>query len=83
MEKTTTGTLSDTVYVSQALWKGKVVIVQHSDEDKTLNCKHKLVVMHHYGENGKHYCPTMFLSCCHCGGVAEEPEPYECNRWGN
>ncbi len=83
-----TGTISDTVYVSQGKWKDKLVSVQHTipywakEVDDTLVCEHELEVMHHYGENGIHYCPTMFLMCRHCQGIAEEPEPYECNRWG-
>ncbi len=86
-EEITTGTISDTVYVSQGWWKGKQVTVAHTipywavDKDDTLECKHNLVVMHHYGKGGIHYCPTMFLMCSYCMGIAEEPEPYECNKW--
>ncbi len=83
-----TGTLSDTVYLSEALWKGKHLTVAHTiphwaiEKDDTLNCQHELEVMHHYGEGDIHYCPTMFLQCRYCQGTADEPEPYECNRWG-
>jgi hypothetical protein len=51
---------------------------------------HDIVVMHHnqpkdeddlQGE-GVHYCPTMFLVCQKCFAIGEEPEPFECNRWG-
>ena len=84
----TTGTCSDTVYASQGLWKGKLVTVQNTipcfaiDKDDSFDCEHELEVVHHYGEGGKHYCPTMFLMCGHCSGIAGEPEPYECERWG-
>ena len=83
-----TGTLSDTIYVSQGKWKGKIVTVTNHipyfcvDADDSQNCEHELEIMHHQGEGDRHYCPTMFLTCRHCSGMADEPEPYECTRWG-
>lgn len=43
---------------------------------------HELEIVHHYDENGLHFCPTGFVMCSECGAIEEEPEPYECNKWG-
>ena len=61
---------------------GPEAIKWAKEVNDSLHCEHELEVMHHYGDNGVHYCPTMFLACRHCMGIAEEPEPYECNKWG-
>jgi len=77
----TTGTASTTIILSQAKWKGKDITVESS-----LDCPiqgHALEIMHHLGDDGRHWCPTMYLFCPHCNGVAEEPEPYECTKWGS
>ena len=47
-------------------------------------CDHSFKVMHHYGENGEHYCPTGFLMC-HCGevvNISEEQAIELCSLWG-
>ena len=51
----------------------------------TEECEHKHpVVLHHYGKDGLHYCPTMFIQCSECPAIAVEPEeePYTCTLWG-
>ena len=79
------------VVCSPATWKGQTVYVYGDDPYwpvnanevmDVLNCNHELEVMHHHAEGDIHYCPTMFLQCRHCSGIADEPEPYECERWG-
>jgi len=83
IRQTKIGTDSQTHFFSEALWKGKKVWVDSAtDYCWKKGSGHRLEVVHHYGDNGEHYCPTMFLMCELCGGIAEEPEPYECNRWG-
>ena len=36
-------------------------------------CAHHIVVMHHIGEDGKHYCPTGYSWCIKCGEVWDTP----------
>lgn len=68
-----------TTWVNARLWKGKTVLWE-SEHD---SCEHDEVeVMHHYDDDGRHYCPTGFLMCHRCGAVADEPEPSECTLWG-
>lgn len=64
------------LHLTWVKWKNYMVAVQSERE-----CAHKLEIMHHYGEDGKHYCPTGFLLCPWCGGTAVEPKPYECTKW--
>ncbi len=68
-----------TTYVSEAVWRGVTVMVS-SDAPCSIP-GHALEVMHHIGEDGLHYCPTMFLWCGNCAGVASEPEPFSCQKW--
>ncbi len=77
-----TGTNTETIYISVDKWKGRDVCISNPTGTLCAIGKHELEVMHHYGDKGEHYCPTMFLMCHICGGIADEPEPYECNRWG-
>jgi len=77
---TVTGAANTTAFYSPGAWKGGKVWV--SSESVCPVPDHNLEVMHHNGDDGKHYCPTGFLWCPDCAGVAKEPEPYECNRWG-
>ena len=79
--KTETGTDDSTTLCSMGKWKGEDITVSHQDHECPID-GHALEVMHHYGDKGEHYCPTMFLYCPYCGGVADEPEPFECERWG-
>ena len=81
MKEIKTGTNTATYYFSEGRWKDKWIQVTGFNRE-SLYCRHELEVMHHYGDKGEHYCPTMFLICPKCGGIAEEPEPYECKRWG-
>ena len=80
--KNISGTSSETILCSQGLWKGKLITVTNQIESPRLIENHALEVMHHYGDKGEHYCPTQLLMCPYCGGLADEPEPYECNKWG-
>ncbi len=75
-----TGSNARTTYFSQGKWKGQDVWVTDSDCECIEG--HDLQVIHHNGPDDKHYCPTTFLMCHMCGGLATEPEPYECTRWG-
>ena len=64
-------------------WKGQ--LLEFEEDDLFTPCKdgeHNVGVMHHYGEDGKHYCPTQLLYCYRCFVMAEEPEPYVCHLWG-
>ena len=46
------------------------------------DCSHEEIdVVHHYDDEGRHYCPTGFVMCLECGGTGIEPEPHECNLW--
>lgn len=76
-----TGTSSVAIFCSMGKWKGKDIWVTHQTSECPID-GHDLEVMHHFGDDGKHYCPTMFLICPFCGGLADEPEPCECNKWG-
>lgn len=38
--------------------------------------------MHHYGDEGEHYCPTGFMLCHQHGGVGTITGPAVCKRWG-
>lgn len=76
----TTGANSITIYILPAKWKGEDIYLTNCQHP---NCLHPyLDVVHHYDDEGNHYCPTMFLMCPECGGLADEPEPYSCNLWG-
>ena len=75
---------NDTTYVFWIDWKGHRVQMVQEDSDILPLCKdgeHRVIVMHHYGEDGFHYCPTQFLYCPDCFAIGEEPEPYECTKW--
>ena len=80
--KTIAGSGNSTLLGSMGRWKGKDIWVTQT----TTKCRiegHALEVLHHFGDNGnKHYCPTKLLLCPYCGGIADEPEPYGCNKWG-
>ena len=59
---------------------GFVVVTGGPD---TAACGHsEIEVIHHIGPDGKHYCPTGFVMCQDCGARGIEPEPPECERWG-
>lgn len=46
-------------------------------------CLHpNMDVVHHFDDDGNHYCPTGFLLCRECGQPFPEPEPYSCHLWG-
>ena len=68
-------------FSSMGKWKSKEILVTNQVNECPIK-DHDLQVIHHYDDEGKHYCPTMFLMCSYCGGIADEPEPYECNKWG-
>jgi len=76
----TTGTNNETIFCSMGKWKGKDVWVTHQTNPCPIE-GHALEVVHHYGE-GKHYCPTGCLMCAYCGGIVDEPRPYQCEKWG-
>ena len=85
MLRTTTCTSGRTVYVFQVPWKGQAVFLTWDSDGPIERCpdlEHKVEVMHHYGDEGKHYCPTGFLQCDQCGAMGYEPDPPECTRWG-
>ena len=79
---TITGSCNDTIYCSEGTYKGKRLWVTRGDSLCPIG-GHRLEIVHHYGDKGEHYCPTGYLMCPHCGGVADEPEPYGCKKWGN
>lgn len=70
-----------TTFYSQGKWKGQDVWVM-SRISSCLVGGHALEVMHHCDDKGNHYCPTGFLMCAYCGGIADEPEPFQCTKWG-
>ena len=72
---------SITILCSAGKWKGKDIMVTHQMNDCPIE-GHALEIMHHLDNEGRHFCPTMFLICSFCGGLADEPEPYECTKWG-
>lgn len=52
--------------------------------------EHEWVVLHHYGEDGKHYCPTGFVQCAMHGPELEKdpedptpgtPVEWACTEW--
>lgn len=75
----TVGTIVRVRYTSPAMWHGREVVVTSS---VGLACPHVLHVVHHTDDEGRHYCPTGFLMCGLCGGIADEPGPPSCTRWG-
>jgi hypothetical protein len=46
-----------------------------------VSCQHIYDEMHHYGEDGLHYCPTGFASCRKCGEIVTLSNPH-CELWG-
>lgn len=63
---------------STAVWQGVEVKVRADEQ-----CVgHKLEVIHHEDGQSRHYCPTGFLWCPFCAGVAHEPGLPACTRWG-
>ncbi len=77
-----TGATMTTHYIRQVRWRGQRVTV-----DAETPCVHPqgLWVMHHGNDpehRGRHWCPTGWLYCPDCMGLAEEPPPYTCTRWG-
>lgn len=74
-----TGANAETIPWSIGKWKGKEIAVTHQDSECPIE-GHDLEVMHHYDDKGRHYCPTGFLICSLCGGIADEPTPYECTK---
>jgi len=49
---------------------------------EVVNCPHKEIdVVHHFDDEGRHYCPTGFVMCLECGATGDEPEPNECTLW--
>lgn len=72
---------SETIMCSMGKWKGKDILVTDQN-DKCPVEGHALEVMHHFDDDGKHYCPTGLLMCPYCGGIADEPQPYSCLKWG-
>jgi hypothetical protein len=74
-------------------WKGNIVIMTDYAPGQLANCQkygHDIGVMHHNAPIDErnlnagfvHYCPTELLMCYRCFAVGDEPEPFECNRWG-
>lgn len=55
--------------------------VTFESRDAVFGCSHRYETVHHTGDDGKRYCPTGWLMCVHCGGVAEDPTP-SCHIWG-
>ena len=82
IETIVTGSNNKTIFCSQGKWKDKLVWVDNQVEFPCPIEGHALEILHHFGDDGKHYCPTGLLICPVCGGIADEPEPYECNKWG-
>lgn len=79
---TTTHTANNsTLTGSFGRWKGRQVFVRDGGMGMLPCVEHSLRVVHHVDAEGRHFCPTGFLMCDDCGGMAQEPEPYECNRW--
>jgi hypothetical protein len=82
---TETSSNGDTIYAAILPWRGTYVMISHPQgygSLEMLDCPHEIEVMHHLGDDNKHYCPTTFIWCGPCGAVGNEPEPYECERWG-
>lgn len=65
-------------------WRGHTVFVTDAfptpHAELCRDDEHELSVMHHRDENGRHYCPTGFLECDKCGGVADDPNPQPCEH---
>lgn len=67
---------------TEQVWRGQVVFV--TDAFPTPHAalcsdgQHSLSVMHHTDGDGRHHCPTGFLECSECGGVADDPDPQPC-----
>lgn len=75
-----TSTSNMTTRLSLAEWKGQIVWLAHCDFPP---CEqHEIEVMHHLDDEGRHYCPTGFIWCPLCCGIADEPEPAECTLSG-
>ena len=79
---TITSAENDTLWVFPVIWKGKPVYLTYNGRgDSAFHpCDHEVVVMHHYGDKGEHYCPTGIIWCPKCGAMGDEPEPFECSR---
>ena len=81
VSETITGENNLTILCSMGKWKNKDILVTHQTNECPIR-DHALEVVHHYDNEDNHYCPTMLLTCSYCGGIADEPEPFECNKWG-
>lgn len=69
-------------FVTKGKWKEGFIDVAHDELCSVEG--HKLEVLHHTNDPedlGRHWCPTMFLMCAACGGLADEPAPYSCTFW--
>ena len=76
----TTGANNDTVTLEMVPYRGQLVFLDV--EFRVVGeCPHELDAVHHLGDDGHHWCPTMFIMCGLCGAVGHEPEPYECELW--
>jgi hypothetical protein len=80
-----TGQSNKTTWVFQVPWKGQQLWLHATDEPPCHILRGKPCepeVMHHLGEKGEHYCPTELIYCPICMAIGDEPEPHECQRWG-
>ena len=77
----TTAMDNQTTFVSGAIFQNQLVYLS-SFEAESLHCCHDVVVVHHYDDQGRHYCPTGAVMCNLCGAVGTEPEPNSCEKWG-
>ena len=78
-----TSTNAETILAQVVPYREAYVwLTNELDDSPPWLCNHDLQVMHHFGDQGEHYCPTGFVQCVTCGAVGDEPEPYECRRSG-
>lgn len=68
-----------TIFCALVPFRGQQVLLTHCTEQY---CPHDIGVVHHYDDEGRHYCPTGFIMCYLCGGMGDEPGEPECTLWG-
>ena len=92
---TTTAASNDLIEALWTQWHGKQVFLTRArDEAEWLGVplcdEHNIIVMHHRTPVDEkdlegawvHYCPTGLIFCPPCMLMGEEPDPPECELWG-
>jgi len=70
------------LYATLDTWRGQEILMACWSKP-CRDHQHTIEVLHHIDDEEKHFCPTGFIWCITCGAIADEPDPPECDRYGN